>query len=122
VKVLLLIAVAVVMAVVSGPPQGTLLQRRGSDEGDDELKDPARFVRAVVWWPTLPEYHRCTENRRRRRTVVRRDHRGLAAHRPLARERQILTAKNAKIAKTIAKGIAWIELARQASRLFNYVE
>ena len=40
--VVVLVAVAVVHAVVAGPPEGSLLGGGGRPEGEEELDDPAR--------------------------------------------------------------------------------
>ncbi len=53
VEILGLVAVAVVVPVVAGPPERSLLQRRCADEGEDELKDPARLVRTVGEVPVV---------------------------------------------------------------------
>ena len=47
------VAVAVVVAVVAGPPQGTLLCRRSASEGQDELEDPVGLVTAMREVPVV---------------------------------------------------------------------
>src|SRR5438128_2096023 len=47
VKILFLIRVAMMMAVMSGPPENALLRGGHGHEGDNELKDAARFERAM---------------------------------------------------------------------------
>jgi hypothetical protein len=78
-------------------------------------------IAALVVDPTgIPQRHRDTETSQEVSfdDVIE----GLAAHRPLARERQLFTAKIAKIAKTIAKASHGLSGRRGASSLFNSVE
>jgi len=46
-KIVFLIGEAMVMAMVSGPPENALLRGGHGHEGDDELKGAAGFIRAV---------------------------------------------------------------------------
>jgi hypothetical protein len=48
------VAVAVVVAVVRGPPQGALLDRRRPAEGHDELHAPTQLVAAMGEVPVVP--------------------------------------------------------------------
>ena len=45
--------VAMVVAVVSGPPQGALLQRRAAEAGEQELEPARRLIRAVGEVPVV---------------------------------------------------------------------